>query len=183
MFAKFDKSYREAVDHLHGVVDTKPGDYSYEHAVLVKWIIETDINPYSYLPQEWASSTESAEGMSSLCHVLHHAMYDDGDISFVSVNGKPRILFVHSGDVSQGTALTAQEMGFADRWGTKFDIKVLDITPSEFVRLREEYEKADIKGCFLADSRSHGVGEMAKYYKANHSCFEDCWVYEVGGNK
>lgn len=66
----------------------KVSDWDEEQAYLklVKWILETDINPHSFMPLGWESSKETASGFSAFVSVLWHDMLDDGDYVFVETN-------------------------------------------------------------------------------------------------
>jgi hypothetical protein len=40
----------------------------------------------------------SAETFDGICHRIHHALVDDGDICFPVVNGEPHIAFIWKGE-------------------------------------------------------------------------------------
>ena len=69
---------------------TKPED------VLVRWILENDINPYGVFAPKWAADGFSTyEGIAGVMHTINHALVDDGDISFVECEGtEPMIIFL-----------------------------------------------------------------------------------------
>jgi hypothetical protein len=62
-------------------------------ALLIKWLIESDTNPWQVF-HEGASQTATLEGLIGLYYTIHHAIYDDGEITFVKTSGYgPKILF------------------------------------------------------------------------------------------
>ena len=132
---EFEKAYREALKNIAAFCD------DLELGELTRWMLETDANPYAYLPEGWASALETAEGFSSLLNHIHHAVYDDGDITFVTVNGEPRIVFAHQADSDfREAVLSQQEKDLEKRpiFGKlrPQEIEVLnDLKPSEFGKL------------------------------------------------
>ena len=65
-----------------------------EMRAITNLLIQTDVNPYGFLPNEWANGFDTSSGFASLLHMIYHALVDDGEISFPIVNGEPRIRFV-----------------------------------------------------------------------------------------
>ena len=133
--SEFERSYQEALDTIkHFTEDGCP-----EMTGLVKWMMTTDVNPYSYLPEGWADRTTYAEGFASLLHMIHHALIDDGEITFITVNDEPRIVFIDKYDVSRANVLTEQEKMDEKFHSYETDIKVLDINANDFWSLAEQY--------------------------------------------
>lgn len=185
MLDKFYKNFNAAIEEIESVLNT-PGDaYDYEMVSLVKWMLCTDANPYSYLPNEWASAIYSAESFVSLISHIHHALYDDGDITFVSVNNEPRIVFADRCDKNfNERALNNTEKGIAghcSNYSIHYDIKVLDITPDQFGAIYDEYQKNWLKKCFISDS-IHGIEFAAGIYR-KYKLWNEDWLNEVKGIK
>lgn len=90
-FAEFEESCKNAIKQIE--VFLEPGKYEPHMDKLVKWMLTSDTNPYEYLPAALAGSLYSAQGFASLCSRLHHAIYDDGEVTFITVDGNPRIAF------------------------------------------------------------------------------------------
>lgn len=174
-FQKFDNVYQEAIKTIEHFLDTKD---SKGIDVLAKWMMETDANPYAYLPESWAGAVGSAEMFASLLHHIHHAVHDDGEITFVTVNNEPRIIFVYpeNDEMLKKYALSETEQDIASRRGSfKYDVKVLDITPGEFGALYDEYQRTDLMRCFSIDAGSHGLEVAMDWYKKYH-CFSEDWA-------
>ena len=174
-FQKFDNIYQEAIKTIEHFLDTKdPAGID----VLAKWMLETDANPYAYLPDTWAGSVGSAENFASLLHYIHHAVHDDGEITFVTVNDEPRIIFVYPEDdeMLKKHALSDTERNIAARGSNfKYDIKVLDITPGEFGALYDEYQRLDLMRCFSMDAGRMGIATATEWYK-KYKCFSEDWI-------
>lgn len=68
-----------------------------ELQALANLLTYSEINPYSYLPEEWAN-IDSAQSLESLLKYISHALYDDGDICFPIVHGEPCIRFLSQYD-------------------------------------------------------------------------------------
>ena len=65
------------------------------------WMMDIDTNPYGYLMPHDARATESAEGFAGLLHSIHHALVDDGEISFLTIDGRPMIVFAGGDEIGQ----------------------------------------------------------------------------------
>ena len=175
-FAAFQKNYDEAVETIKRFLE--PYQYEPQMNGLVKWMMETDANPYAYLPHAWAGSTGSAEGFASLLHYIHHAVYDDGDITFVTVNGEPRIVFVWRHEENfRNYVLSEQEKDLEKRWSSEYVIEVLDIKPDEFGPLYDAYHAEQIKHWFMSDAERHNVDYALKHYQ-KYKLFDPAWVAE-----
>lgn len=178
-FEKFDQAYKEAVETIKRFME--PCSYEPQMDGLVKWMLETDANPYAYLPQEWAGALDSAQGFASLLHYIHHAVYDDGEITFVRVNGEPRIVFAwHEGDDAKfrDLVLNEQEKEIEKRRRCNpYEIEVLDIAPNEFGPLYDAYQTAEVKQWYINDAASHGTEWAAEHYR-KYRCWNEEWITE-----
>lgn len=114
----------------------------------VEWMITTEISPYSYLPFDWASSVYNATSFAELLDEIHYALHH-GCITFVTVNGAPRITFASPGDddfrdqvITPIDRDTGERMALMKR-PSDITIDVLDITLVEFTQMCDE--KYEIK--------------------------------------
>lgn len=186
-FQTFQDTYDEAVDTIERFLANEVDGYTPRMDGLVRWMMETDANPYGYLDWGWGGSLESAEKFAALLHHLHHALYDDGDVTFCTVDGEPRIIFAnHHDDGFREKALHPQERDNEAKnitnprrpgWVFRYDVRALDITPSEFGPLYDAYHTAWIKQCFMHDSRNDLEGN-AKHYR-KYQQFDESWVEEA----
>ena len=179
MLSKFHENFKNAIDRIQSVLDTPEDAYDYEMSVLIRWMLTTDANPYCYLPDGFKGSLYSAQEFEGLISVIHHALYDDGEITFIKVNGEPQITFVwQHEDNFEDLVLTSAEKASRDR-GFKVEVEVLDISPAEFPALYEDYHREDIKRCFFHDARRHGVDFAVKHYSKHYKCYDHSWIDEI----
>lgn len=89
-----EKSIRNIQNMLNSIKD-----YEQDFVKLAKFIIETDINPWGFMPKGWEGVKESAQSFESFLNCLHHAMVDDGDVCFINVEiHGPHIAFIDKWD-------------------------------------------------------------------------------------
>lgn len=180
MFEKFEKSHQEAIRSIKTFLE----DDSYKDMqILVKWLLITDANPYSFLPNHWASiAYGSAQGFSGLLMFIHHAVYDDGDISFVTVNGEPRIVFINKHDINPRNVLSESEQYSLNMklqcWKPTYEIVALDIAPNDFGNVYNEWHANWIRQCFINDAEQfESAEEAAKHYR-KYVCWKEAWIEE-----
>ena len=103
---------------------------------LVTWMLETDADPDSYLVdgKKYLSSTSSFE---LLIGKIYDTIEGFGDMTFVSVDGCPRILFCSNREVKY-FVLNNFETCMASV-GKKYDVEILDIQPNDFGELYDKY--------------------------------------------
>ena len=87
-FAAFEEDFRKKMETLRAALDGND-----DVALLMRWIMTSDMNPFSYLPSAWAQLTHTGDGTHLLLCEIHHALMDDGDITFLVVNNAPCISF------------------------------------------------------------------------------------------
>lgn len=59
-FDEFKKSYEESIEVIRRMMLDKDGKPPMDE--LVKWLLETDANPYFFLEEKWANGFDTAEG-------------------------------------------------------------------------------------------------------------------------
>lgn len=143
---KFKQRYDQAIADIQSyrVPSNKPDCM----AGLVEWMLTT--NSYSYIQEGYYPYT--AEDMCSTLRAIYNGLYDDGSLSFVTVNGEPRIIFAHPNDFNtfdefvQKSVLFDIEKSLIEsylempEYGFCYNVKLLDINPSEFGPLYDAYE-------------------------------------------
>jgi len=86
---QFEEHFEDAKHTFNNIIMKGENDA----AILFKWIAENDINEWSIF-HEGASGCSSLEGWVGMYHHLHHALYDDGEVTFVKTEGQgPKIVF------------------------------------------------------------------------------------------
>ncbi len=173
---KFQESHLAAMKSIQNF--TLPGIYEPHMDGLVKWMLNTEANPYSYLGQN-GGALSSAEQFDGLLNSIHHALYDDGEMEFVTVNDEPRIVFSHRENTYfRDDVLTSQEKSMEQSYDkTKFEIAVLEINPNEFGALYDAYNLKRIKECFAMDAASQSIEFAVEHYRS-YSCFSEDWIEE-----
>lgn len=170
-FEEFERGYQEALASIERY--RTAGD---EMSVLVDWLLNTDCNPYGFLSEGWAGNLSSAQGFSGFLSCLHHALYDDGDVTFVRVRGEPRIVFVWSQEENfRDLVLSNQEKQMEVRMGKKIDVEVMDCSPADFGRLYDEYNIRSLQKCFSVDAGRLGIDFAVKHY-SEYECFDESWI-------
>jgi hypothetical protein len=108
-------------------------------SILFKWMITNEINPYEIFHESsYASMVSTLEGMVGLYRTLYHALYDDGDVTFVKTSGtSPKIVFVFKNEnyfqdhynrfIQSGCESICKIVGYCDN-------------VQEFINAHNEYE-------------------------------------------
>jgi hypothetical protein len=178
---QFDKVHAEAMEQIQQCLSTPEDSYDYGMVGLAKWMLNTDQNPYQYLQQDVAGWTKTATGFVSLLDLIHHALYDDGDIEFVKVNGQPKIVFVwRHDDGFYDAILSDSDKAIAARKGLKAEdiVEVMDnIIPREFIEECEKYQLKHIQKCYITDAARRGV-QFADAHYSQYKCWEEDWRHE-----
>lgn len=148
-----------------------------EMRALVDLLLETEANPYGFLPEAWASCTESSSGMYGLLNNIHHSLYDDGDISFPIVNGEPRIAFVWKGEDNYANyVLSETEKYCRDQRGSEYDIEFC-ADALDFIARHKEYHRKDIQRCFILDAAMRGISFAVEHY-SKYANFDPDWEFD-----
>ena len=78
-----DKSIASIENYLSPRKDTYPEDVNF--GVLANWLIENSYSTYDYMPNHYQNFRATPFATESLLATLHHALCDDGDVSFVKM--------------------------------------------------------------------------------------------------
>jgi len=97
----------EAIKHIAQLVYGPKEDYEQEFQQLALAITNTDMNPWSFMPEGWEGVLGSAQRYESFLTMVHHAMCDDGDISFVEHQMHGSCIVMHN---HHDTVLIADQM-------------------------------------------------------------------------
>lgn len=166
---EFEKTYTQALETIEYYLFQQPA-----MSKLVQWMLTTDVNAHFWLPHELVTRLSSAQGFVAIVQTISHAVQDDGDITFVRVNGMPRIVFYYSGKANfEEHALTVHERCVGNNV-----VEVLDILPEEFGPLVELANINRLKQCFVNDAVM--LGEKFAVARAiEHACFDRSWLVEL----
>ena len=147
-FEKFQKAYQEAVETVERALADETQNPPMNG--LVRWMMETEANPYGFLQWEWCGALASAEQFAKLVGHLNHALYDNGEVTFCTVNGQPRMVFANPNEENfRERALHPEERkregqvilmpGGRPPRTVKYEVVALNITPAEFGPLVEAH--------------------------------------------
>lgn len=151
---------------------------------LSRYLLTTERNPYNIFNEGY--SQENISDFLCLVYELNHSLYDDGDITFYSVNGAPRISLKY--DFDDDDYLSDFEKTLLEKYKDSqnqfpdtedynlYECNILDIDIDSWIILSEEYHKEDIKQCFLSDY--DGEQSAIAHYK-KYKCFDESWIAEA----
>ena len=173
-FAKFEKAHQEALAMIQSCLDDVDEP---ELQAITKYLLETDANPYSFLPDGWAGCMTTSTGFQSLLHMIHHALYDDGDISFPIINGEPRVSFVWKNEENYANeVLNSTEKDFQKRHGNVYEVgQCKDIF--DFIEKHKDYHRKDVKRFFIMDAVMYGW-EFSVEHNSKYANFDPDWEFD-----
>lgn len=148
-----------------------------EMRAITKLLLETDVNPYGFLPNEWANGFNTSSGFASLLHMIHHALVDDGEISFPVVNGEPRIRFVSPWeDNYEQYALNETEKHFKRERGNTYTVEQCSGV-FDFIEKFEKYNSNEVKRWFITESVRFGIDFAVEHYSV-YASFDPDWEFD-----
>lgn len=175
-FELFNKNHQDALESIHNLLSSVK-DYDAEFVHLAWWLLETGINPYSILPENWANCMETSTGFDSLLHHIHHAMVDDGDICFPVYHGEPAIRFDNKHDLTEKTVknyISEIRLSFTTASTAVTDITFLN-SAYEFTVAADAHDAKMTRRYFLSDAEMFGV-EFAVKHHSTKSGFNPAWI-------
>ena len=113
----------------------------------------------------------NASSFSCVLHDIHHALYDDGEITFYLVDDEPRLSCGY--DFELKDCLSDDEK----RSGEQYNCEILNkITIDDWIKISEDYYVKEIKSNFLLDYQLNP--ELIKWYE-KYKCFDLKWLEEI----
>lgn len=148
-----------------------------EMRAITKLLVETDVNQYGFLPNEWANGFDTSSGFASLLRMIYHALIDDGEISFPIVNGEPRIRFVSRWeDNYEQYALNETEKHFKRARGKAYNIKhCKDVF--DFIEKFNAYDYNETRRCFINDAARRNIDFAVEHY-SRYVSFDPNWEFD-----
>ena len=122
-----------------------------------EYLLVTDVNPYYFLPVEQARLMSSSSGVVELLHMIHRAIFVDGNIRFPIVKGQPRIVFGQPTEYSDAATECKNIV--------------------EFVEMHRAYFSNEVQSCFIYDVARRGW-EYAIDNHRNSFVFDPEWQYD-----
>ena len=89
-------SFNDTIQNIENSIIEKNDDYPelIQFKALSKWLISNTYNPYSYMPKGYENFLSNPFDTDNLLKTLHHAICDDGDVSFVKMVNENEVLRV-----------------------------------------------------------------------------------------
>ena len=145
-----------------------------EMKAITEFLLQTDVNPYSFLPSNFAGGFNTSSGFENLLHMIHHALVDDGDISFPVVNGSPRISFVYKWEDNYADyVLSDAEKLMRDQYGTEYEVdQCTDVF--HFIEKFELCHTKEVRRWFITDAARFGIEWAADKYE-NFARYDWSW--------
>lgn len=162
---------REIGEYLHTPSSMQP---------LVEWILSSDMSVYDYMPREWANEMFRSEGVADLLGAIHHALYDDGEIEFVKVNGKPFMVFYGKWNEDFVDYVVEQFTHEADTEKLYY-MEVLPKDPGQFVELLKQRWLRQLKGYILWDAGQKGGWDFTVSMHSGKHMFDQIDLEELMG--
>ena len=171
--ALMEKNHQEALDFIKKSCESdKP-----EMQAITKYLLDTDANPYGFLPPAWAGAMTTSTGFASLLGMIHHALFDDGDISFPVVNKEPRIAFVWRHEKNyEDYVLSEQEKQLKEKFGSEYRIEHCE-NVLDWISRHKDYHRKDILDCYVQDAARNGW-EFANRHYSRYANFDPDWEFD-----
>lgn len=179
-----EKSYQESLSYIKSVAqeNTALGRFAL-------WLLDTDSNPYEFLPENYARGFNTAEGIESLFRTISHALSDDGEICYPVVNGIPRITFADKRDSDIRDRVLRSFEKDMDRneiyrrasqlaaGESLFKIEFLD-SLDDFVRMYQRFREDELREYFLNDVEDCGFESAIDAYSIYQE-FNPEWIKDI----
>ena len=133
------ENYRKSIDYIDIIMNSIE-DSDKETVFLTNWLYNFEGNPYSlFHVTDYGDYMETASGFEMLCHIIHHALVDDGEICFPVIRNHPCIAFINKNDDVQW--YTETELHINRQFGKPLPEVTFLKDSYEFVEKFEEYMK------------------------------------------
>ena len=135
---KMKETFNEELEYLTELLESGS-----EFSKLAEYLLTTDRNPYSILNEGY--DKEEISSFNDMLRTLNHALYDDGDVTFYTVNGEPRFGFFEK-DVPKNRFLSNIQIEIEIQYDKpRYSVEVLPINISNWIELSEAYRLAEIE--------------------------------------
>lgn len=159
-WATFKKNYDESIALIKDALEGEVADYEKEYQHLIRWLFYTQHNPYGIFKNEWAAGCiDDAEGFARICHEIHHALVDDGDICFPVVNGVPQIAFCWRHDEEFVSSLLKED---ETNVRIRKELGIYEPPTLEFLKDAYEFTEAFDRYCIEETERLKGYEQRMK---------------------
>lgn len=183
---KMNESFKRNMERIRTDAFSRE-DGKEDYYKLVRWILSTEISPYSFMPKGWGGCVADCTAFAGFLSVLHHAMYDDGCLSLVVLNDQPRMSFADywkdHDDFIQMTISDQEKQLMSHtndfrascRLVESEDTLVFVNSVDEWINLCEEHHISELKAGYAHTTVSQGK-EFADAVYCKYRRFSDDWV-------
>lgn len=84
---QWQQSFDKAITSIEQSLQSKPDDHAEEKefSILANWLYDNQHNEYEYMTSGFENFTTNPFEFNSVLNIIHHALCDDGGISFVTM--------------------------------------------------------------------------------------------------
>jgi len=168
---KMKETFNEELGYLTDILESGS-----ELSKLAEYLLTTDRNPYSIINVGY--NTKCITSFNDILMSLNHALYDDGEVTFYTVNGEPRFGFFNQYEASEDMYLEDIELDMKETYPVlKYVIEVLPQDVNNWIKLSEVFQINDLKRMFLSDAKS-GLNDALRVY-SKYKLFKQDWIKEL----
>lgn len=93
---QWKKSFEKSVNSIKDCLTAQADDYQdmAEFRTLANWMLTTNVSSYEFMPSGYQNYSFDPYSTDSVLRLIHHALLDDGDVSFVTMKHNDKILRV-----------------------------------------------------------------------------------------
>ncbi len=144
---KMKETFNEEIEYLTNILESGS-----ELSKLAEYLLTTDRNPYSIINGGYSANRITS--FNDILMPLNHALYDDGEVTFYTVNGEPRFGFFDQYEASEDRYLDDTELDMKETYPVlKYVIEVLPQDVNNWIKLSEVFQINDLKRMFLSDAK------------------------------
>lgn len=167
-FKKMKENFDKDIEYINKCIneDSEFGKFS-------KYLLETERNPYNII--EGGFSQELASNFSALLYNIWYSLFDDGNITFYTVNNCPRFSLKYNFKLEDCLSEQEKKLNEMYKEDNLYECKILKCSIEKWISLSEEYHRNYIKECFYDDIDNVGLNKARKIYK-NYKCFNKNWI-------
>ena len=131
--------WRATFEHSLEQIERYRNSDNEDMRLIANWLMDTEANPYSILQPGYVRALDTAEGFAGLLQIIHHALVDDGEITFVAVNGRPMIAFAAPDELHLVNLVSDVERMLEKRLGKETNYEIIGGV-TEFIARQKSYD-------------------------------------------
>lgn len=171
---EFNKSYKEDMIYIQKTIseDSEFGRFALH-------LLTTERNSSFIINSDYYK--DDANNFADLLRNIHHALMDDGEITFYLVDDVPRFSLEYNFDINNCLLSIEKKLSedLKDTIECQYNCKILNVSIDDWIKLSEEYHIKNLKEMFLFDMElEHDSLEYYRKYKD----FNENWIKEIKCN-